>query len=231
MKIKAVIFDIGQTLVYYPIPLNWSKLYRPAFESIAEKYKLNITENEYTHIGEVLEKYNTRINPREIEVSSNIIFNEILSGTNISLEYLDVIKKDFYSFFRNDIQIYKDAAETLQEIKSRNILIGTLSDVAYGMDNSYALEDIKLLLKYIDIPFTSNDNGYRKPSGKVLEILSDKMNVLTSEMVFVGDEKKDIECAINAGTISVLINRDNEEKKYGQNYVIRELKELVTIIR
>ena len=99
------------------------------------------------------------------------------------------------------------------------------------MDNSYALEDIKLLLKYIDIPFTSNDTGYRKPSGKGLEILSDKMNVLTSEMVFVGDEKKDIECAINTGTISVLINRDNEEKKYGQNYVIRELKELVTIIR
>ena len=230
MKIKAVIFDIGQTLVYYSIPLNWSKLYRPAFESIAEKHKLNITENEYTHIGEVLAKYNTRINPREIEVSSNTIFNEILSGTNISLEYLDVIKKDFYSFFRNDIQIYKDAAETLQEIKSRNILIGTLSDVAYGMDNSYALEDIKPLLKYIDIPFTSNDAGYRKPSGKGLEILSDKMNVLTSEMVFIGDEKKDIECAINAGTISVLINRDNEEKKYGQNYVIRELKELVTII-
>ena len=230
MKIKAVIFDIGQTLVYYSIPLNWSKLYRPAFESIAEKHKLNITENEYTHIGEVLAKYNTRINPREIEVSSNTIFNEILSGTNISLEYLDVIKKDFYSFFRNDIQIYADAAETLQEIKSRDIFIGTLSDVAYGMDNSYALEDIKPLLKYIDIPFTSNDAGYRKPSGKGLEILSDKMNVLTSEMVFIGDEKKDIECAINAGTISVLINRDNEEKKYGQNYVIRELKELVTII-
>ncbi len=231
MKIKAVIFDIGQTLVYYSIPLNWSKLYRPAFESIAEKHKLNIAENEYTHISEVLAKYNTRINPREIEVSSNTIFNEILQGTNISLEYLDVIKNDFYSFFRNDIQIYADAAETLQEIKSRNIIIGTLSDVAYGMDNSYALEDIKPLLKYIDIPFTSNDAGYRKPNGKGLEILSNKMNVLTSEMIFVGDEKKDVECAQNAGAISVLINRDNEEKKFGQNYVIRELKELVTIIR
>lgn len=231
MKVKAVVFDIGQTLVYYPIPLNWSALYRPAFESIAEKYKLNIMENEYTHIGETLTKYNTRINPREIEVSSDIIFSEILNGTNIPLEYLDVIKNDFYSFFRNDIQIYADAAETLQEIKSRNILIGTLSDVAYGMDNSYALEDIKPLLEYIDIPFTSNDVGYRKPNGKGLEILSNKMNVLMSEMIFVGDEKKDMECAINAGTIAILINRCDEEKKYGQNYEIKELKELVDIIR
>lgn len=231
MKVKAVIFDIGQTLVYYPLPLNWSKLYRPAFESIAEKRKLNITEKDYTHIAEVLAKYNTRINPREVEVSSNKIFTEILKGTSISIEYLDIIKNDFYSFFRNDIQIYSDAAETLQEIKSKNILIGTLSDVAYGMDNSYALEDIKPLLKYIDIPFTSNDAGYRKPNGKGLEILSNKMNIITSEMVFVGDEKKDVECAKNAGAISVLINRDNEEKYFGQNYTISELKELVTIIR
>ena len=44
-------------------------------------------------------------------------------------------------------------------------------------------------------------------------------------------KKKDVECAKNAGAISVLINRDNVEKNFGQNYVIRELKELVTIIR
>ena len=231
MKIKAVIFDIGQTLVHYPIPLNWSVLYRPAFESIAEKYKLNITESEYTHISEVLTKYNTRINPREIEVSSNTIFNEILNGINISSEYSDAIKNDFYSFFRNDVHIYPDAEETLQELKSGNILIGTLSDVAYGMDNSYALEDISPLLQYIDIPFTSNDVGYRKPNGKGLEIIAGKMNVLTSEMVFVGDEKKDMECAANAGAAAILINRGGEKKKYGQNFDIKELKELVDIIK
>ena len=35
--IKTVIFDIGGTLVDYPILLNWSALYRSAFESVAEK--------------------------------------------------------------------------------------------------------------------------------------------------------------------------------------------------
>ena len=231
MKIKAVIFDIGQTLVHYPNPLNWSALYRPAFESIAEKHKINITENEYAHIGEVLTKYNTRINPREIEVSSDTIFHEILNVTNISTKYLDVIKNGFFAFFHRDIQIYADAEETLREIKSRNILIGTLSDVAYGMENSYALEDIKPLLKYIDVPFTSNDTGYRKPSPKGLEILSEKMNVPASEMMFVGDEKKDVECAISAGAAAVLINRSDEEKNYGQAYEIRELIELVAFIQ
>ena len=230
MKIKAVVFDIGQTLVYYPFPLNWAELYRPAFESIAEKRKLNITENEYAHIAKVLKKYNTRINPREIEVSSNTIFTEIIKGTSIPTEYLDLIKNDFYSFFRRDIRIYPDAEETLRRIKSKNILIGTFSDVAYGMDNSYALEDIKPLLKYIDMPFTSIDAGFRKPNGKGLKILADKMQVLTSQMIFVGDERKDTECAKNAGAVSVLINRDSEEKHFGQDYTVRELKELAAII-
>ena len=35
--VKAIVFDIGQTLVEYKMPLNWSKLYRPAFESVADK--------------------------------------------------------------------------------------------------------------------------------------------------------------------------------------------------
>ena len=46
MKIKGIVLDIGQTLAYYPVPLNWSGLYRPAFESVAEKNGLQITEQE-----------------------------------------------------------------------------------------------------------------------------------------------------------------------------------------
>ena len=32
---KAVVFDIGQTLIEYNNPLNWSKLYRPALKEAA----------------------------------------------------------------------------------------------------------------------------------------------------------------------------------------------------
>ncbi|MBR1599731.1 MAG: HAD family hydrolase [Lachnospiraceae bacterium] len=230
MNIKAVVFDIGNTLVDYPIPLNWSSLYRPAFERVAEKLNMDITEDEYIHICNVLTKYNTRINPREREVTSSVIFSEIVNGTGFCEEEIDNMKKYFYSFFRRDVIIYSEAFETLAEIKSKNIIIGTLSDVAYGMDNIYALEDIKALIQYIDFPYTSNDTGYRKPSGKGLILLSEKMNIKTSEMVFVGDEKKDIECAKNAGVRAVLINRTNEIRDYGQDIEIKNLTELLSFI-
>ena len=42
---KAIVFDIGQTLTYYPVPLNWSKLYRPAFGNVAESKDMICAHN------------------------------------------------------------------------------------------------------------------------------------------------------------------------------------------
>ena len=55
MRIKAVVFDIGQTLVHYPIPLNWSALYRPAFEHIEQKLGLNLSEVERMTFDQMME--------------------------------------------------------------------------------------------------------------------------------------------------------------------------------
>lgn len=228
---KAVVFDIGQTLTYYPIPLNWSKLYRPAFESVAEKLSLTFTEEEYTHFGEVLTKYNTRINPREKEYSSDTIFTEILEGTSVDKSLMQDIKREFYSFFRGDTKVYPEAEETLKKIKDMGILTATLSDVPYGMDNEYALGDIGPLIKYIDLPFTSNDTGYRKPCREGLLMIASRLGIDPSEMAFVGDEIKDMICAHKAGSKAILINRTDEAKDYGQDMKIRDLSGLIDILR
>ena len=230
MRINAVVFDIGQTLVHYPIPLNWSALYRPAFEHIEQKLGLSLSEDAYEHIGKTLAKYNTRINPREKEVSSDLIFTEILEGAGIPVDLKETVKQAFYNYFRCEAHVYPEAEEALAELSARGIVTATLSDVAYGMDNQYALEDIRPLLKYIQYPYTSNDTGWRKPCGKALETLAEKTGVPVSETLFVGDEVKDVQCAKNAGAVSVLINRSGEKKDYGQDYEIRDLKEIIRLI-
>ena len=230
MRIKAVVFDIGQTLVHYPIPLNWSALYRPAFEHIEQKLGLSLSEEAYEHIGKTLAKYNTRINPREKEVSSDLIFSEILEGTGIPPELKETVKKEFYDYFRCEAHVYPEAEDALAELAGRGIITATLSDVAYGMDNKYALEDIRPLLKYIRYPYTSNDTGWRKSSSKSLLTLAEKMGVQPQEIAFIGDEIKDVQCAKNAGAVSVLINRTSETKDYGQDYEIKDLREVIGLI-
>ena len=224
---KAIVFDIGQTLTYYPVPLNWSKLYRPAFGSVAEKLGIQFTEEEYTHFGEVLTKYNTRINPRDKEYSSDTIFTEILENTTVDKSLMQDIKREFYSYFRVDTNVYPEAEDALMKIKEMGILTATLSDVPYGMDNELALGDIGPLIKYIDLPYTSNDTGYRKPCKEGLLMIAYKLGIDPSEMAFVGDENKDMECARNAGVKAILINRTDEKKDFGQDIVISDLNELI----
>lgn len=227
---KAVIFDIGQTLIEYKNPLNWSKLYHPAFENIAHKCGYDFTEQQYEHAGSVLTKYNTRIHPREEEVSSTRIFTEILSGMDVPMEDMERVKECFYSYFRQDCAPFPEAEETLKTLSDNGIVLGTLSDVPYGMDNRYALEDLSVLKKYIDYPFTSNDADVRKPCAKGLQMLSETMQIALSDIVFVGDEEKDMICGIRAGAYPVLINREGIVKEYGQRREIRALMELLDFV-
>ena len=224
---KSVIFDIGRTLIGYNKPLNWFSLYRPAMEHISNQCGYHFTENEYKHALNILTKYNTRINPREYEVSSTQIFTEILNGINISLDDLDQVKHYFYSYFRSDAFVYPEVEYTLKTLYNKGILLGTLSDVAYGMDNTYVWDDILSLKKYISYPVTSNDVGYRKPCIQGLKLLAEKMDIDLTEIMFVGDEKKDMLCAKNAGAYAVLINREKKEKAYAQDTQICSLDELL----
>ena len=228
--VKAVIFDIGETLVRYNKPLNWSKLYRPALEKMVNDCNLNFSENDFKNAIQVLRKYNTRINPREQEVTSDTIFGEIIKITNLDKNEIEKFKDSFYSFFRNEAVIFPEVEDTLRELNLKRVVVGTLTDVAYGMDNKYALEDIAVIKKYIQYPYTSNDIGYRKPNAKGLQLIANQLEVDIRNIIFVGDEMKDILSARNAGAISVLINRSNEEKNFGQDYVIATLKELLGII-
>lgn len=104
-------------------------------------------------------------------------------------------KHAFYSFFRNETSEYPETKIVLMELKEIGKIICTLSDVAYGMDNKYVLDDIKGLLKYIDFPLTSIDTGFRKPNPKGLFILAEQMSIGLDEILFAGDEEKDIKCA------------------------------------
>lgn len=228
---KAVVFDIGQTLVDYKKPMNWSKLYRPAFEQIAEKYHYHFSEMHYKNAGDVLTKYNTRINPRDHEVSSGQIFTEILQGMDINLEDMERVKESFYGYFRQDCSLFPDVEPTLKRLSGKGIKLATLSDVAYGMDNAYALADIESVIEYIDYPYTSNDTGYRKSCTKSLEILCEKIKINICDIVFVGDEEKDMICAKNAGAYGVLVNRDKTLKNYGQARTIYTLTDILTDMR
>lgn len=230
MKIKAVSFDIGQTLIKYNTPLNWKSLYAPALRYVSENCRLDISEEHIRQASGILQKYNTRENPRETEVTSDIIFKEILDIWNQPIDILNAAKEAFYNFFQADAVCFDDTEETLKCLHVRGIKIGALTDVAYGMDNIFSLRDIYPIRNYFDFIFTSVDIGYRKPNKAGFAKLLQAFETHPTQMMYVGDEKKDIVGANSIGIISVLINRTDKPLNYGQRFTIRNLSDMCALL-
>lgn len=228
--IKAIGFDIGHTLIKYDNPLNLSLLYRPAIDQVINNCNIKYSDENIETAISILTKYNTRVNPREIEISSDVIFREIINSWHEDLNHLNKAKESFFTFLQSNAAPFIEVEQVLLKLKSMNIRIGVLTNVAYGMDNRYSLKDINAISQYIDITLTSVDVGYRKPNNAGFKMLLESFNIEPFEMLFVGDEEADIIGANNLGIGSVLINRCNKELNYGQKYTINSLSGIMDIL-
>ena len=85
--------------------------------------------------------------------------------------------------------------------------------------------------KIIDVILSSVEVGYRKPNINGYIILSKKLEVQTNEMIYIGNEEKDIIGANKAGIISILINRKDEEINYGEKYQFKNLLDMWHFIK
>ena len=226
---KAIGFDVGHTLIKYNNPLNWQGLYRSGLEHAAAVVNITLSEDMILAATDVLLKYNTRVNYREWETTSDCIFSEILERWGLQTD-LYTIKSGFYSFFRADAEPYPETIDTMKKLKQHGIKIGILTDVAYGMDNVFSLEDISVLSDFIDIAITSVDVGYRKPNAAGYLKLLDSLEIYPNDMIFIGDEEKDIVGAGKLGIVSALINRGKEIKDFGQDYTLESLSDIFSIL-
>ena len=184
-EIKAIGFDVGHTLIKYNNPLNWQGLYRSGLEHAAATADITLSEDMIFAAIDVLLKYNTRVNYREWETTSDCIFNEILKKWGLQTD-LYTIKSGFYSFFKADAEPYPETIDTMEKLKQNGIKIGILTDVAYGMDNVFSLEDISTLSDFIDIAITSVNKGRNNSKlpcpDNVLFFISNKYHVIRTNL-------------------------------------------------
>jgi putative hydrolase of the HAD superfamily len=227
MKIKAICFDLGDTLICSENQLNWANNYKNALEKGFKSINKEPTEDEYNNCIEILKKYNTRINPREYEISSGQIFNEIMKLMRLNLKEKNQIEEYFFDYFMKKNKAFDDTEEVLEDIKKNNLKTGILTDVPYG-SIKVVIDDINKIKnnKIIDVILSSVEVGYRKPNKNGYIMLSKKLGVQTNEIIYIGNEEKDIIGANNAGIISILINRKDEEINYGEKYQFKSLRDM-----
>ena len=107
---------------------------------------------------------------------------------------------------------------------------GVLTDAPYGMPRNLVLEDLTGLRSYLDAVVTSVEAGYRKPHVAGFQMLAAALGVPVRNMIYVGNERKDIEGALSAGAVAVLIDRDQQGPNWDQDHTIDTMLDLRGIL-
>lgn len=232
-QIKLVGFDLGETLVYYLNEnLNWSGHYGNALKKIADNLRIELDDKKLEEATKILSAYNTRKNPRIQEIKAKDIFTEILNAWDFYSENnLESAVKIFFAYFQKDVRAYAETEYTLKSLKERGIKIAVLTDVPYGMPKELVEEDMERtgIKSYIDHLLTSVEVGFRKPHTAGYLALSKLFDADPANIIYVGNERKDIEGANNAGIVSILINRGYDNLDFGQTETVKRLDEVLKI--
>lgn len=231
MGIKAVVFDIGGTLMEYRnMPNVWIDYYKTGFEFVREKLGLNISDSDIEKSVEVLKSYNPRVKYREEDIPPEVIFGDACAYWKCPFD-LDEVVDVFYRSMGLTPYIYPETVPVLEKLKEEGFIIATLTDVATGMPDELHRSYFPELLPYFDMYVSSLSCGYRKPNPKGLRDISERFDISAEEMIFVGDEEKDIAVAKRFGCKSVLIDRKGRGVRFGQDFTITDSNGLFDIIK
>ncbi len=237
MEPSAIGFDLGDTLCEYAgVPLNWEREYPAALAAVAERCGQELTPERLRSGTRVLLRYNTRRTPRpdEREYDADHMFRELLTGWGLSSEFLARGIAAFFGHFSQTLQAFPESAAVLAKLHQLGVPTGVLTDVPYGMPRSLILADIAqtgLPISHERL-LTSTMIGHRKPHPAGFRALACELGVACDHLMYVGNERKDVDGGNAAGCQSVLLWRSSDEAPaWGQAFTIRSLEQLLQLSR
>lgn len=233
--IRAVGFDLGDTLIEYEgVPLSWQREYPTALAAIASLWDGELSPAELTAGSETLSRFNTRVVPRSREVDHRVVFGDVLRSLGIDdsdVESLvDSAAEAFFGVFQRRARAFSDATAVVDSLEAAGVPVGVLTDVPYGMPKCLALADLERagLERLTPRTLTSVEVGMRKPAARGFEMLAGLLGFETRDMLFVGNEEKDIAGGLAAGMTAILVWRlDGIAPDWGQHCTVASLDEVL----
>lgn len=232
---KVVLFDLDNTLYEYE-PVH-KKALNETYKILRKEIKISLKE--------FLKLY--KISQAEIHrelagtASSHnriLYFQRLIEKTHNTIESDIVLKlyRTYWDNFLKNMKLGKGVIQTLKKLKQNRIKTAIVSDLTTHIQ----LRKMSKLgiTPFIDILVTSEEAGSEKPNNVMFLLALNKLNVLPSEAIMVGDNPiNDIEGGNSVGLDTVLLtNKKSIEFKFDKdyekpNYSIKEISEILNILQ
>ncbi|MCE0495476.1 HAD family hydrolase [Vibrio salinus] len=223
---KLLIFDLGNTLIKYKgISLNWTEHYEQAIKESLGCLNISCNAEELNRAIDILSFYNTRTHFRTFEIEEGEVLTKV---SRLFCAEKHLFEQYFFDYFQRACDTEDTAIKTLAELKCLGYKTAVLTDVPYGMPRHFVMDDLKALSPHLDSVLTSCDVGFRKPETNGIRQIQSEYGMDNRNTYYIGDEKKDIECAQKAGIQSVLVT--DKKQSWGQDFTISKIGEMLDII-
>ena len=198
-KYKAIVFDLGGTLMEYEgMPLDWSDYYYRGFKKINENFGIELSDVDIYRSAEILKSYNPRNKYREYEIMPVVLFDEAMAGWSNVPDIRDAIEV-FFSGIGLKAKVFDYSKKLIAICKKHCLKVACLTDLPNGMPDSLFRDSIPDIIKLFDLYVSSQTCGFRKPNKAGLEYIAEQFGIDVKDILFVGDEDKDRKTADNAG--------------------------------
>ncbi len=232
MKIKAIFFDAGETLVYR----------NPSLLEITRRFlKINKININKSTLAKILNSCALKMKPiveqgnvadsKKWYIYINMVFKKSgIRDKKIMHELIEKLR------IGTSFRAYPDAKKILKFLKKSGFKLGVISNASASV--------IDILKKtriydFFDGVIVSEIVGYEKPDVKIFNYALKTLKVKPRETIYIGDNYiADIKGSIKAGIIPVWLRRRSKNNEFSYSgkksrnvYVIRKISELIKLIK
>ena len=243
MPIRAVMFDLGNTLMHAVAPDMWPEVIHRGNQALMD-YLCNLgilTEcDTFTaEFNQRLHQYYAERDEQMIETSTFLVLKELLVEKGYSDVSETVIRESLdahYAVTQKNWKLENDTATCLDALQQANYKMGLLSNAGDDRDVQQLVKRFNID-SYFDLILTSAACGYRKPHQRIFELALEYFNVRAGEVAMVGDTlNADILGARQMGMYSIWITRrveapTDDELSVQPQAIIKSLGELPSLFR
>lgn len=226
MTVKAVLFDLGNTLVYQNPYKTFQKILGThgiirTTEEIEEAFAKTGGEFDIEkHSRLSAHEFYTQLNIHILKHSGITNSNSLQAlAEDINIQWFEVSK----------IYVYRDVKTTLAKLKKMGLKLGLITD-DYKIDVEKILPKVGLQ-KFFDVCVCGDTVGKRKPDLQVFKHALNQLNIRASEAIYVGDRlDTDYLGAKKAGMTPILIRRKSNKQEVAGVQCITSLKEVSKVL-
>ncbi len=209
---KAVLFDLGSTLIYYDA--TWSSTLQESALALTRSLRasgLDLDEDTFPQLfsARMRSYYNERAT-EFIEYTTHSILSALLAEMSLDGvpdERLRQALAAMYAVTQKHWQTEADAIATLQALQGQGYRLGLISNAGDDADVQ-VLIDKAGVRSFFDVILVSAAVGIRKPNPEIFHMALRHWGFAPHEVVMVGDTLgADVLGAQNAGVSSVWITR------------------------